>query len=203
MPVSRLPALVFALLSASCATVLPPTAVKLAPVAASRPLPAIADLRPADDRVYRESATPSTISKYLGDDVLQPRLLVLLQHQIADALPPSRAGARIALRQADIGYRIAMDAAPPPNVPAISIAIGPINIGALVGAGIAYGMQRAAAPEYAVAYVLLTIDDEVIAAWEEVPVTPEVGGAESVKRAVLAALDTLRERVAVLERPLD
>ena len=87
-----------------------------------------------------------------------------------------------------------------PAVPSISIGIGPINVGALVGAGIAYGLQRASAPEFAVAYIAVTIDDEAIAAYEQIPISQEVGGSEALKRAVLAALESLRERVTTMER---
>ena len=87
----------------ACATLVPPAEVKLAPARATRPLPAVSDLRPAEARLYRETNAPAAISKFVGDDVLQPQLTVLLQHQMADALPAGRERARIELRQADVG----------------------------------------------------------------------------------------------------
>ena len=190
-------ALAAAALACGCATMTPPAAIKMATPAASRPPPTIIDRRSPEAKVYRESDTSSSVSKFFGDDVLQPQFLVLAQHQIADVLPPHLANARLELRQADIGFWIPLGSMPgglpymPPSIPA-----GPAIIGALLGYGIVYGINRASAKEFAVAHIVLTIDDQSVPASEQVAIGKDVPAAEAAKQAVYLALAKLAERVA-------
>ena len=177
----------------------PPTTVKIAPTPTTRALPEIADTRPDVDKVYREINQSSSISKFFGDDVLQPSFLDLVRYRLAEALPPHLRHARLELRQADIGFWIPLSMSStgmpyvPPNVPAVAAIIG-----GLVGYGVVYGLKRAAANEYGVAYIVIAIDGESVPASEQVLIK-DIKADEAVRQAVLRALDVLAERVAAFK----
>ena len=182
---------------AGCATAVPPTTVKIAAIPALKPLPAIVDARPPAAKVYREDNSSSSISKFFGDEVLNPAFMDLLRNRLADALPPHLQNARIELTQADIGYWIPLNMAGGTGMPYIpyNVPIGAAAIGVLLGYGIVYGIKRATANEFGVSYIIITIDGESVAASES-EMIKDKATEEAVRAAVTRSLDMLAERVA-------
>ena len=184
-------------LLAGCATAVPPTTVKIASIPALKPLPTIIDARPAAARVYREDNSSSSISKYFGDEVLNPAFMELLRNRLADVLPLHLQNARIELKQADIGFWIPLNMAGGGSMPYIpyNVPIGAAAVGALLGLGIVYGIKRATASEFGVSYLIITIDGESVAASES-EMIKDKATEEAVRTAVTRSLDMLAERVA-------
>lgn len=182
----------------SCATATPPTSLKIASAHAARSLPAVVDARPEQAKSYREENVSSSISKYFADDTFQPTFIELLRYKLADALPPHLLGARVELRQADIGFWIPLGASPmvstytPAGAPA-----GAAILGNLFGFGIINGIRRATANEFGVAYIVIAVNDEVVPA-SETEAIKDVKPDEAVRAVVLLALDVLARRVAAL-----
>jgi hypothetical protein len=183
----------------SCATVVPPTSLKIAAAQSAGPPPAIVDARPAQAKAYREENLSSSISKYFADETLQPAFIELLRYKLADALPPHLRDARLELRQADIGFWIPMDSAPMGNAFVLAgVPSGAVVLGSLLGLGIVHGIRRASASEYGVAYIVVAVNDQPVPASETVAIK-DGNADEAVRTAVLRALDGLAERIAALQ----